>query len=56
MGVTNGVSAFQRFMNKFISDNHLKGTFAYLDDITVCGRSKEEHDANLGHFMDAASK
>ena len=56
MGVTNGVSAFQRFMNKFISDNHLRGTFAYLDDISVCGRNQEEHDANLKRFMEAASK
>ena len=56
MGVTNGVSAFQRFMNKFISDNHLKETFAYLDDITVCGRNQKEHDENLKRFMEAASK
>ena len=56
MGVTNGVSAFQRFINKFIADNKLEGTYAYLDDITVCGRNKEEHDVNLSRFMDAASK
>lgn len=56
MGVTNGVSAFQRFINKFIADNNLEGTYAYLDDITVCGRTKEEHDANLSRFMDAATK
>ena len=56
MGVTNGVSAFQRFINKFIADNNLEGTYAYLDDITVCGRTKEEHDANLDRFMEASSK
>lgn len=56
MGVTNGVSAFQRFINKFIADNNLEGTYAYLDDVTVCSRTKEEHDANLGRFIDVASK
>ena len=56
MGVTNGVSAFQRFMNRFISENSLDATFAYLDDITICGKSKEEHDTNLSRFMDAAAK
>ena len=34
MGMTNGVSAFQRFMNRFIADKRLKATFAYLDDKT----------------------
>ena len=56
MGVTNGVSAFQRFMNQFISENRLVATFAYLDDITICGKTKEEHDINLARFMDAATK
>ena len=55
MGVTNGVSAFQRFMNSFISDNKLSGTFSYLDDITVCGKTQEEHDVNLEGFLKAAS-
>ena len=54
MGVTNVVSAFQRFMNSFISDNKLSGTFSYLDDITVCGKTQEEHDINLEGFLKAA--
>ena len=56
MGVTNGVSAFQRFMHDFISKNNLKATFSYLDDITVCGKDQQEHDLNLSRFMEAASK
>ena len=55
MGVTNGVSAFQRFMNSFISDNKLSGTFSYIDDITICGKNQEEHDVNLECFLKAAS-
>ena len=51
MGVTKRVSAFQRFMNSFISDNKLSGTFSYLDDITVCGKTQEEHDVNLEGFL-----
>ena len=55
MGVTNGVSAFKCFMNSFISDNKLSGTFSYLDDITVCCKTQEEHDVNLEGFLKAAS-
>ena len=54
MGVTNRVSSFQRFMNSFISDNKLSGTFSYLDDINVCGKTQEEHDVNLEGFLKAA--
>ena len=54
MGVINGVSAFQRFMNSFISNNKFSGTFSYLDDINVCGKIQEEHDVNLEGFLKAA--
>lgn len=49
-GVTNGVAAFQRIMDQIISQRGLKGTFVYLDNITVCGESQEEHDKNLELF------
>lgn len=55
-GVTNGVACFQRVMDDFIRDNCLEGTFVYLDDVTVCGKTKEEHDANLQRFLDAAKR
>jgi hypothetical protein len=56
MGVTNGVAAFQRVMNTFIAENNLESTYAYLDDLTICGSSKDEHDRNLARFWDAAQK
>jgi hypothetical protein len=34
-------------------EEKLEGTFPYLDDVTVCGRNKEEHDLNLERFMTA---
>ena len=43
-------------MDDFISQNNLKGTFAYLDDVTICGLTKEKHDENLGRFMKAAER
>lgn len=56
MGVTNGVAAFQRVMSEFISTNSLEKTYAYLDDLTVCGSTIEEHDRNLQRFWEAAEK
>ncbi|XP_047527311.1 uncharacterized protein LOC125064368 [Vanessa atalanta] len=38
-GVTNGVAAFQRTLQYIIDTEKLAGTFAYLDDVTVCGYS-----------------
>ena len=55
-GVTNGVACFQRIMDSFIKEEKLAGTFAYLDDITICGMTQAEHDVNLEKFMKAAEK
>ncbi|XP_054259845.1 uncharacterized protein LOC128984538 [Macrosteles quadrilineatus] len=55
-GVTNGVAAFQRVIDDIIRAENLNDTFAYLDDITVCGKTQEEHDRNLNRLMNAASK
>ena len=55
-GVTNGVSCFQRCMNDFISKNNLCGTFAYLDNVFVCGKDASEHDHHLKLFLDAAKQ
>ena len=46
-GVTNAVSAFQRVMDELISSHNLSGTYAYLDDVIVVGKTIEEHDENL---------
>jgi len=53
-GVTNGVSAFQRVMDNFIKRHGLKKVYAYLDDLTVTGATKEEHQKNLQRLLEAA--
>lgn len=55
-GVTNGVAAFQRTLHHVISREKLTSTYAYLDDVTVCGKTKEEHDQNLKRFMETVAK
>ena len=39
-------------MEKLIDDNSLTGTFAYLDNLTVCGCDQADHDANVSRFLD----
>ncbi|CAK1591212.1 unnamed protein product [Parnassius mnemosyne] len=55
-GVTNGVAAFQRTLQFIIEAENLRGTFCYLDDVTVCGKNRDEHDKNLQQFMNAVKK
>ena len=55
-GLTNAVACFQRGMDDFIEKNNLKDTYAYLDNITIAGKTKENHDNNLKNFLDAAKK
>ena len=50
-GVKNGVSVFQRAMDKLVKEEKLVDTFPYLDNITVAGRNKEEHDRNVEKFL-----
>ena len=54
-GLTNAVSCFQKVMNEFIEANQLKGVFAYLDDVLVCGKDDTEHNSNLQKFREAAA-
>jgi len=42
-GVTNGVSAFQRVTDDFIKRHKLRKVYADLDDLTVTGATKDEH-------------
>ncbi|XP_059802631.1 proline-serine-threonine phosphatase-interacting protein 1a isoform X1 [Hypanus sabinus] len=46
-GVTNGVSIFQREMDRMVDQYQLKATFPYLEYITICGRDWPDHNANL---------
>ena len=55
-GVTNGVACFQRVIDEIIKNENLQATFAYVDNLTVCGVTKEEHDSNLEKFLKAAEK
>ena len=51
-GVKNGVVAFQRVISEFIERENLKDVFPYLNDVTVAGRTQEDHDANVKLFLD----
>ena len=55
-GLTNAVPIFQRQMDRIIFNNKLKKTYAYLDDIIVCGSTADEHDLNLKNFMELAKR
>ena len=55
-GVTNGVAAFQRTMEVSISEESLEDAFAYLDDISICGRDQAPHNRNLERFLAAAKQ
>ena len=55
-GVTNGVAGFQRTLDDMIKSEELRDTFTYVDNITICGNTQEEHDANLNKFLAAAFK
>ena len=43
-------AVFQRAMNKIIEKEGLNDTFPYLDNITVEGMDKEEHNTNVQRF------
>ena len=55
-GITNGVACFQREMMKFVDENDLEASFPYFDNVTICGKDQEDHDANLEHFLEAAKR
>ena len=53
-GVTNGVACFQRVIDTIIRSENLKDTFAYIDNLTICGKDRASHDANLERFLEVA--
>ena len=55
-GVTNGGSCFQRSINNFIEREGIPDTFAYLDNLYVCGNDDIHHDNNLAIFETASKK
>ena len=55
-GITNGVSAFQRSIDNIIEIKNLDDTFIYVDNLTVCGRTVEEHDINSERVNEVSKK
>lgn len=55
-GPKNGPPAFQRVVDRIISDESLTATYAYLDNLTVGGHSQEDHDRNAAGFLKAFAK
>ena len=49
-GITNGVACFQRSMNNFKSEEELDDIFAFMDNITICDMSENDHDEHLVKF------
>ena len=47
----NGGATFQRIIDSMIDEHGLKGTFAYLDNVTVCGVDQNDHDHNVDRFL-----
>ena len=43
-------------MDSLIKKDGLVGTYAYLDDVTICGMTQQEHDDNLSKFLEAAAR
>ena len=44
IGLSSAVPAFQRIMDDILTKNDCKGTFAYVDNITVGGKTQQELD------------
>ena len=55
-GVTNGVPVFQRLIDDVVEKDSLKDTFPYLDNVTIGGFSKEQHDKNVERFLESLKK
>ena len=49
-GLRNSPAAFNRALQEVLEG--LPGVHAYMDDIVIGGRTKEEHDCHLQHFFD----
>ena len=50
-GIKNRVACFQISMDNFISEEELDDSFTFMDNITICGMSENDHDENLVKFQ-----
>ena len=41
---------------KFVDENDLEASLPYLDNVTICGKDQEDHDANMEHFYEPAKR
>ena len=55
-GVTNGVAVFQRIVDDILRKEAVPNAEAYIDNVTVGGRDKKQHDENVQKFLQAAKK
>ena len=54
--MTNGVPAFQRIIDNVITQEDLKDTFPYLDNVTVAGVNEADHDRNVAAFLEMTKR
>ena len=54
--MTNEVPAFQRIIDNAISEEGLKDTFPYLDNVTVAGVDQSDHDRNVAAFPEMTKR
>jgi len=55
-GITDGVLGFQRTMDPIVDSEKLTGTFPYLDNVTVAGRTQAKRDTNVQRLLDGLKK
>lgn len=55
-GVRNWVAYFQRTIDQIIKNECLEGVVGYLDGITVCATTVEEHGKNVSMFSSSLRK
>ena len=54
--LTNDPPCFQRTIDQFIEKEELSDTFAFFENIHICGMDQEQHDKNLVKFHKASEK
>ncbi|XP_059841033.1 uncharacterized protein LOC132402257 isoform X1 [Hypanus sabinus] len=50
-----GLATRPREMDRMVDQYQLQATFPYLDNITICGHDRPDHDANLQRFLQVAA-
>ena len=50
-GLTNAPSTFQEMMNHVFSDLLDRGVLAYMDDILIYAKTRDEHDSTVKEVL-----